>query len=190
MESPNMARRSVVQLSVLVAQRMGLDEHDQSRVEVAALMRDVGKIAIPQKILDKPGPLTDEEWTVMRTHTIHAQAFLHNAGGMLREVAPIVRAVHERWDGLGYPDGLSGPSIPLAARIVSCCDAFTAMTTARPYGPLMSHEVALRELVDCAGRQFDPHVVQTLIAVKRGPTAIGLPALAGDIERSLVATAR
>ena len=180
-----MARRSVVELSVLVAQRMGLDEDERSRVEVAAMMRDVGKVAIPREILDKPGPLTDEEWTVMRTHTIHAQAFLHNAGGMLREVAPIVRAVHERWDGLGYPDGLSGPSIPLAARIVSCCDAFTAMTTPRPYGPLMSHEAALRELVDCAGRQFDPHVVQTLIAVNRGPTAIGLPELARDAERQL-----
>ncbi len=185
-----MERQSIVELSVLVAQRMGLDEDERSRVEVAALMRDVGKITIPRKILEKPGPLTDEEWTVMRTHTIHAQAFLHNAGGMLQEVAAVVRAVHERWDGLGYPDGLSGPSIPLAARIVSCCDAFTAMTSARPYGKLMSGEAALRELVDCAGRQFDPHVVQTLIAVKRGPTAIGLPALASDIERGLVATAR
>jgi len=184
-----MARRSVVELSVLVAQRMGLDEHERNRVEVAALMRDVGKIAIPRKILDKPGPLTDEEWTVMRTHTIHAQEFLDKAGGMLREVAVIVRAVHERWDGLGYPDGLSGPSIPLAARIVSCCDAFTAMTTERPYGPPLSHEAALRELVDNAGGQFDPHVVQTLIAVKRGPTAIGLPALAHDAER-LVTAAR
>jgi HD-GYP domain-containing protein (c-di-GMP phosphodiesterase class II) len=182
-----MRRTGVVELSVLVAERMGLDRDERRKVEVAAVMRDVGKVAIPRKILDKPGPLTDEEWTVMRTHPIHAQEFLHRAGGTLREVALIVRAVQERWDGFGYPDGISGPTIPLAARIVSCANAFTAMTSERPYEPAMSRLEALRELVDNAGRQFDPHVVQTLMAVTSGPGAIGLPELARNPERLLAA---
>jgi HD-GYP domain-containing protein (c-di-GMP phosphodiesterase class II) len=182
-----MTGKSVVELSVLVAERLGLDGHELRKVEVTALMRDVGKVAIPRKILDKPGPLTEEEWTVMRTHPIHAQEFLHKAGGILREVALTVRAVQERWDGFGYPDGISGPTIPLAARIVSCANAFTAMTSERPYEPAMSRLDALRELVDNAGRQFDPHVVQTLIAVRRGPGAIGLPELPRDSERQMAA---
>ena len=159
--------RSVVELSVLVADRLKLDAHERRHVEFAALLHDVGKIAIPDEIINKPGPLTDEEWVVMRTHTVRGQELLDKVGGVLREVGVIVRASHERWDGGGYPDGLSGPSIPLAARIVSCCDAFNAMTTKRSYRLPMSQEVALRELVDNAGTQFDPHVVKTLIAVMR-----------------------
>jgi hypothetical protein len=159
--------RSVVELSLLVADKLHLDAHERRRVEFAALLHDVGKIAIPDEIINKPGPLTDEEWAVMRTHTVRGQELLDQVGGVLGEVGVIVRASHERWDGGGYPDGLSGPSIPLAARIVSCCDAFNAMTTKRSYRLPMSQEVALRELVDNAGTQFDPHVVKTLIAVMR-----------------------
>ena len=159
--------RSVVELSLRVADRLNLDPHERRRVEFAALLHDVGKIAIPDEIINKPGPLSDEEWVLMRTHTIRGQELLDKVGGVLSEVGVIVRASHERWDGGGYPDGLSGPSIPLAARIVSCCDAFNAMTTKRSYRLPMSQEVALRELVDNAGTQFDPHVVKTLIAVMR-----------------------
>ena len=159
--------RSVVELSLLVADKLELDARERRRVEFAALLHDVGKIAIPNEIINKPGPLTDEEWDVMRTHTVRGQELLDKVGGVLRDVGVIVRASHERWDGGGYPDGLSGPSIPLAARIVSCCDAFNAMTTKRSYRLPMSQEVALRELVDNAGTQFDPHVVQTLIAAMR-----------------------
>ncbi len=169
--------RSVVELSVLVADRLGLDAHDRRRVEFAALLHDVGKIAIPKEIINKPGSLNDEEWDVMRTHTIRGQELLDKVGGVLHEVGQIVRASHERWDGTGYPDGLSGPSIPLAARIVSCCDAFNAMTTKRSYRMPMSQEVALRELVDNAGTQFDPHVVKSLIAVIRTRGLSSLPAL-------------
>jgi len=125
--------RSVVDFSVLVADRLGLDVHERREVELAALFRDIGNIAIPSGIINKPGPLTDEEWSVVQTHTIHGQGLLDKAGSVRREVGQIVRAAHERWDGLGYPDGLSGPSIPLAARIVSCCDALSAMTAERPY---------------------------------------------------------
>jgi HD-GYP domain-containing protein (c-di-GMP phosphodiesterase class II) len=169
--------RSVVELSVLVADKLGLNAHERRRVEFAALLHDVGKIAIPKAIVNKPGPLTDEEWNVMRTHTIRGQELLDKVFGVLGEVGEIVRASHERWDGGGYPDGLSGPSIPLAARIVSCCDAFNAMTTKRSYRMPMSQEVALRELVDNAGTQFDPHVVKTLIAVIRRSVLPALPAL-------------
>ena len=184
-----MARRSVVDLSVLMADRMGLGEHERRLVELAAQLHDVGKLAIPREIVEKPGPLTKEEWAVMRTHPVRGQVLLEKAGGVLREVGVIVRASHERWDGHGYPDGLSGPSIPLAARMVACCDAFNAMTSERPYEPPLSHEAALRELVDNAGGQFDPHVVQALIAVKREATSIRLPELARDAEL-LVTAAR
>ena len=100
-----------------------------------------------------------------------------------------MRASHERWDGTGYPDGLSGPSIPLAARIVSCCDAFNAMTTTRSYRLPMSQEVALRELVDNAGTQFDPYVVRALIAVRHRSVVTDLPELIRHENRAL-ATAR
>ena len=169
--------RSVVDLSLLVADRMGVDSAQRRNVEFAALLHDVGKIAIPKEIINKPGPLTDDEWTLMRTHTIVGQQLLDRVGGVLSDVGRIVRASHERFDGHGYPDGLAGREIPLAARIVSCCDAFNAMTTERPYRMPMSLDVALRELVDHAGTQFDPKVVRVLIAVLRRPTAAGPPDL-------------
>jgi HD-GYP domain-containing protein (c-di-GMP phosphodiesterase class II) len=174
--------RSVVELSVRVADKMGLDAHERRRVEFAALLHDVGKIRISNEIINKPGALTDEEWEVMRTHTIRGQELLDKVGGVLGEVGAIVRASHERWDGTGYPDRLSGPSIPLAARIVSCCDAFNAMTTERSYRLPMSQEVALRELVDNAGTQFDPHVVKTLIAVIHRSVITVLPDLTRRAE--------
>ena len=96
-------------------------------------MHDVGKIAIPKEILNKPAKLTDEEFELMKSHTIEGQALLDRVGGRLARVGEIVRSCHERWDGRGYPDGLRGEEIPLAARIVFCCDAYSAMTTDRPY---------------------------------------------------------
>jgi HD-GYP domain-containing protein (c-di-GMP phosphodiesterase class II) len=178
----NRHSRSVVELSVMVADKLGLDVRERRRVEFTARLRDVGKSALPKEIVDKPGPLTDKEWDVMRTHTIRGEELLDKIGGVPSDVGPIVRASHESWDGSGYPDGLSGPSIPLAARIVSCCVAFDAMTTEQSYRVPMHQEVALRELVDNAGTQFDPHVVRALIAVLRGavitaslPEAIASP---------------
>ena len=175
-------------MSVLVADKMDLDPQERRQVEIAALLHDVGKIAIPNEIVNKPGPLTDEEWDVMRTHTVRGQELLDKAG-VLGEVGVIVRASHERWDGTGYPDGLSGPSIPLAARIVSCCDAFSAMMAKRSYRTPMSKEVALRELVDNAGTQFDPHVVRALISVLRRTVISTLPSLTRH-EEGPVASAR
>ena len=111
--------KSVVRLALEVAEDMGLDAERKRRVEFGALLHDVGKIAVPKEIINKPGPLDDEEWTIIKTHTLVGQAMLEKIGGFMREVGHIVRASHERWDGAGYPDGLVGERIPLEARIVS-----------------------------------------------------------------------
>ena len=157
--------RDVVDLVMTVGPRFGLDEDQMRRLEFAALLHDVGKIAIPNEIINKKGPLTDEEWAVMKTHTIEGEAMLVGVGGLLGEVGQIVRSCHERYDGLGYPDRLAGEAIPVEARIISCCDAFNAMTTDRPYRAAMPLDEALTELRVHRGSQFDPHVVDTLLAL-------------------------
>jgi HD-GYP domain-containing protein (c-di-GMP phosphodiesterase class II) len=155
----------VVGLSVLVAERMGVDEDVRQSAELGALLHDIGKIAIPDEIINKPGPLDDAEWVIMKTHTIEGQRMLDQVGGLLGDVGIVVRASHERWDGGGYPDGLAGDAIPLASRIVSACDAYNAMTTDRSYRKAMPVAVAARELRSNAGTQFDPAVVDALLAV-------------------------
>jgi HD-GYP domain-containing protein (c-di-GMP phosphodiesterase class II) len=155
----------VVGLSVLVAERMGLDEDVRQAAELGALLHDIGKIAIPDEIINKPGPLDDAEWVIMKTHTIEGQRMLDQVGGLLGDVGIVVRASHERWDGGGYPDGLAGDAIPLASRIVSACDAYNAMTTDRSYRKAMPVDVAARELHSNAGTQFDPAVVEVLLDV-------------------------
>jgi HD-GYP domain-containing protein (c-di-GMP phosphodiesterase class II) len=159
----------VVGLSVLVAEHMRLDEDVRQAAELGALLHDIGKIAIPDEIINKPGPLDADEWVVMKTHTIEGQRMLDQVGGLLGDVGVVVRASHERWDGGGYPDGLAGAAIPLAARIVSACDAYNAMTTDRSYRKALPLEVASRELRANAGTQFDPDVVDALLAVVGAP---------------------
>jgi HD-GYP domain-containing protein (c-di-GMP phosphodiesterase class II) len=155
--------RTVVSLAVEVAERMGLDARRRRNVEFGALLHDVGKIAVPKEIINKPGPLTEQEWSVVRMHTVEGQRLLDRVGGVLRDVGTIVRASHEQWDGSGYPDGLVGEEIPLESRIISCCDAFNAMTTDRPYRSARAAEVAIAELRANAGSQFDPGVVEALV---------------------------
>ncbi len=155
--------RGVVQLSMAVSDRLGLDERQKRNVEFGALLHDVGKIAIPKEILNKPGKLTRDEWFVMETHTLEGQKMLDRVGGVLGEVGQIVRSSHERWDGSGYPDGLAREQIPVEATIVAVCDALNAMTTHRPYRQAMSLHEALKELTDNSGTQFAPHVVDALI---------------------------
>jgi HD-GYP domain-containing protein (c-di-GMP phosphodiesterase class II) len=162
-----MHSRGVVSLAVEVAAELRLDERRMRNVEFAALLHDVGKIAIPKEVINKPGPLTDEEWVVVRTHTVEAQRMLEQVGGLLADIGRIVRSSHERWDGGGYPDGLAGEEIPLEARIVFCCDAFDAMTSDRPYRAARPVEEALAELHDHAGTQFDPVVVDALTVIVR-----------------------
>ncbi|MGI8802454.1 MAG: HD-GYP domain-containing protein [Solirubrobacteraceae bacterium] len=154
--------RGVLELSLGVSDALGLDATRRRVVEFAALLHDVGKIRVPKTIITKQGPLDDEEWTIIRRHTIDGEAMLCQVGGALVEVGRIVRASHERWDGQGYPDGLVGEQIPLEARIVTACDSYSAMTTKRSYSPGRSAADALTELERCAGSQFDPRVVATL----------------------------
>ncbi len=155
--------KGVVRLALDVAEQMGLDARQRRNVEFGALLHDVGKIAVPKEIINKPGKLDDREWNIIKTHTIEGQRMLERVGGFMREVGEIVRSSHERWDGSGYPDGLSGQAIPLEARIVSACDAFNAMTTTRSYREAMPREEALAELACNAGSQFDPQVVDALV---------------------------
>jgi len=155
--------KSVVSLALDVAEHLGLSPERQRNLEFAALLHDVGKIAIPKEIINKPGKLDPHEWTIIKTHTLEGQKMLDRVGGFMRQVGMIVRSHHERWDGGGYPDGLAGERIPLEARIISCCDTWNAMRTDRPYRTALSHEVAVAELLSNAGGQFDPHVVDTFI---------------------------
>jgi putative nucleotidyltransferase with HDIG domain len=166
--------RSVVSLSLAVSDELGLRSHQRRNVEFGALLHDVGKIAVPKEIINKPGPLTEDEWLVIKTHTIEGQKMLDRVGGLLSEVGQIVRSSHEKWDGSGYPDGLAGEAIPVESAIVSCCDAFNAMTTDRSYRAAMALDEALDELRANAGTQFSPVVVDALVRVlAEDPLAAG-----------------
>jgi HD-GYP domain-containing protein (c-di-GMP phosphodiesterase class II) len=160
-----MHTRDVVELSLDVADQMGLGSEQRRKVEFGALLHDVGKVAIPNEIINKAGPLNDAEWKVMRTHTVEGQRMLDRVGGTMSEVGAIVRGSHERWDGGGYPDGLKGAQIPLEARIICACDAYNAMTTTRSYRRAVPPSAAAAELVRCAGTQFDAAVVEALLDV-------------------------
>jgi HD-GYP domain-containing protein (c-di-GMP phosphodiesterase class II) len=157
--------RDVVSLVVDVCDRLGLDARERRDAEFAALLHDVGKIKIPPEIINKPGKLTDAEFELVKTHTLEGEKLLAHVGGLLGNVGRIVRSCHEDWDGTGYPDGLKGTEIPLVARIVRCCDAFSAMTTDRSYRKALPVGVATAELRRCSGTEFDPDVVEVLAAV-------------------------
>jgi HD-GYP domain-containing protein (c-di-GMP phosphodiesterase class II) len=157
--------RDVVSLSISVAEELGLDSRGRRDAEFVALLHDVGKIRIPNEIINKPGPLTPEERAVVETHTVVGEEMLDRVGGVIGNVGSLVRSCHERYGGGGYPDGLVGEEIPLVARIVCCCDAYSAITTDRPYRTRRSAEEALEELRRCAGTQFDPDVVEALARV-------------------------
>ena len=161
----------VIALSLEIADELGLSEDDRRLVEFGALLHDVGKIAVPKSIVNKPGPLDEDEWKIMRQHTVAGQRMLDKVGGSMTDVGAIVRASHERWDGGGYPDGTAGEDVPLPARIVSVADTFHAITTTRPYRPAQTPEAAVKELRACAGTQFDPEVVDALVRVLERPAA-------------------
>jgi hypothetical protein len=157
--------RSVVDLVSGVAEVLQLSAAERTQAEFTALLHDVGKIRIPKAIIQKPEPLTTEERRLIQTHTIEGELILTQVGGSLAAVGKIVRSCHEWYDGNGYPDRLAGTAIPLIARIVCCCDAWSAMTTDRPYRAALTTEAAIVELRACSGSQFDPRVVDALIAV-------------------------
>ena len=155
--------KSVVALTLDLAEQLELPAERRRNLEFAALLHDVGKIAIPKEIINKPGKLEPHEWTIVKTHTLEGQKMLDRVGGFMRDVGLIVRSHHERWDGGGYPDGLMGEQIPLEARIISCCDTWNAMRTDRPYRKALSYEVARSELISASGTQLDPKLIDALL---------------------------
>jgi diguanylate cyclase (GGDEF)-like protein len=153
---------SVVDMARTVASNLGLDAVEIERIAAAGLLHDIGKVAIPDRILHKPGGLDAEEWDLMREHPVIGERILRAIPGM-GAVARIVRHEHERFDGSGYPDGLSGEDIPIGSRIILACDTYHAMTSDRPYRARLAHGEAIAELARCAGTQFDPRVTEALI---------------------------
>jgi two-component system, cell cycle response regulator len=159
----------VAQLAEAVARELGLGAEERDEVRRAAELHDVGKMAIPDAILSKPGPLDPAEWEFIRKHTLIGERII-GAAPALVPVARLVRSSHERWDGGGYPDGLAGEAIPLGARIIFACDAYDAMTSERPYSVSMVSPRALEEIDACADSQFDPRVATALRrVVERAP---------------------
>ncbi len=151
-------------LSATVAQAFGLNDAEVNQIRVAALLHDIGKIMIPASILRREGPLSEDEWRLMRQHTIHG-ARITAAHGLEPQIVDMVRSHHERWDGRGYPDHIAGDAIPLGGRIIGAVDAYDAMTTKRSYRNALSREEAISRLEKDAGTHFDPRVIPVLLRV-------------------------
>ncbi len=177
--------RWITDLSLRVGRELGLDERTLKRLELGALLHDIGKIGIPSDVLAKPGRLTAAERKRVQTHPELGERIIAPID-RLQVVRPIVRHCHERWDGRGYPDGIAGEEIPLESRIIFVCDAYHAMTTDRPYRRRLSHREAVRRLVKGAGSQFDPNVVEVAVRVLEQPAE----QLACDCELRLAAVER
>jgi len=158
---------SVGRLSTAIGRRMGMTATELRELQHAAELHDIGKLAIPEEILEKPGALTDREWEFVRRHTLIGERVVA-ASPELNPIGEIIRSSHERYDGKGYPDALARREIPLAARVIAVCDAFDAMTSPRAYRPSKTRDQAIAELNRCAGTQFDPHVVSALTHVVAG----------------------
>jgi HD-GYP domain-containing protein (c-di-GMP phosphodiesterase class II) len=158
--------RSVLDLAVAVGREMGLDAETLTAVGQVALLHDIGKVGIPDHVLQKAGPLDDDEWRLMRTHPAVGERIVASVEG-IAHLAPAIRAEHERWDGAGYPDGLAGDAIPLESRICLACDTYDAMTTDRPYRTALPVRDAVAEIAGEGGRQLDPRVVAALLEVLR-----------------------
>ncbi len=161
----------VADLAVAVARRAGLGDDEVHEIERAAQILDIGMLTVPLAVLQKPGPLDEDEIALVRRHTI-AGARVAAAAPALANCARLIRSSHERYDGGGYPDGLSGTSIPVGARILAACDAFAAMVTDRPYRRSLSYPAAVAELQRCTGTQFDPAVVSALLAELEDETSL------------------
>lgn len=181
--------RRVVQYTLAIAQQLGLPEQQLVPLMRGALLHDIGKIGIPDGILRKPGSLTPEEWEIMRSHPRIGFAMLYPID-FLRDATPIILYHHERYDGTGYPDGLARASIPIGARIFAVADAYDALTSDRPYRRGKDHAAAVQEIVSCAGTQFDPAVVEALLAIPEQELArirglsLEVPAAAVSLERA------
>lgn len=164
--------QGVVELAIAVGLELRLAPREMRDLEFGALLHDIGKLRVPNSIINKPSGLSDAEWAVMRQHPIHGQEMLDRVGGALTDAGRVVRAHHERWDGTGYPDGLKGEEIPVAARIITACDSLSAMTTNRSYSKARTYSEAIEELERCSGAQFDPAVVRAIQRVLANEQAL------------------
>jgi hypothetical protein len=162
--APEGHAEQVAGLAAMTAERMGLPGDTVLRCRLGGWLHDVGKVAIPDRILHKPGPLDEADWAVMRSHPVVGEDIVARVAA-LREASPAVRHHHERLDGTGYPDGLAGTAIPVEARIVAAADAYAAMTAARVYSPARPPQLAAAELRRSTGTHFDPSVVAALLDV-------------------------
>ena len=149
----------VTMYSMILAKKLNLDDTMLEEIETAGLLHDIGKIGIPQRILCKPGKLTDEEFEVMKSHPEQGEKIIKK----LTLISNWLRTHHEKWDGTGYPNGMKGEEIPLSGRIIALADTYDAMTSDRPYRQALSHEVAIEEIKRCAGTQFDPVLAQLFV---------------------------
>jgi diguanylate cyclase (GGDEF)-like protein len=167
---------SVVDLTGRVGEALALGSDEIEQIRTAALLHDIGKVGVPDEILHKPGKLDEREWQIMRQHPVIGERILRAIPGF-GAIARMVRHEHERWDGGGYPDGLSGTAIPVGSRIILACDAYHAMTSDRPYRKAMPHPRAMAELTANSGAQFDPDVAQALVGYLYGRRQAGLTAV-------------
>ena len=174
----------VGEMAVRVAAELGLEAEQRDEVRRAAELHDTGKMAIPDAILNKPGPLDEREWEFMRAHTVVGERIISSAPALV-PVARLVRSSHERWDGSGYPDALQGEEIPLGSRIIAVCDAFQAMVTERPYSVAMRPARALEEISQGSGSQFDPRVVEAFRRVGVSPEGVSRNAQSGPLTEIL-----
>jgi len=156
----------VTEFSLKIARQMGFGDRELNDLELAALLHDVGKIGVPENILNKPGPLTSEEYKMIKDHPVFGEGILKPVVE-LTQIAKVVRSHHEKYDGSGYPDGLKGLEIPLGARIMTVADAYDAITSKRPYRGEESHHFAVKEIIRCSGTQFDPEVIQHFMEVAK-----------------------
>ncbi len=180
--------RRIVRLAEETARGLGRSEEEIHLVRLAALFHDIGKIGIPDTILHKPGPLTEEEWTVMRRHPVLGQHILEQVGGLFELLSHIVVAHHEHWDGRGYPHGLAQDAIPLGARILTVVDSYDAMTSERAYRKPLSDAHARAELQRCAGSQYDPQVVKVFLRVLDGVEQQPIPALKDELQGNVISS--
>jgi diguanylate cyclase (GGDEF)-like protein len=162
----------IATISDMIGKAIKLSQDELDNLHAAALLHDIGKVGIPDSIITKPDKPTEHEWEIIRRHSAEGAGLIGNVKG-LSELAPIIRHHHESYDGSGYPDGLKGEDIPLAARIISIADAYDTMTTLRPYRDVISHEEACEELRSCAGSQFDPELVEVFVQTMEAGTSSG-----------------
>jgi putative nucleotidyltransferase with HDIG domain len=154
----------VTEFTLKIANSMGFSEKELEDLELASLLHDIGKIAVPENILNKPDKLNDEEFALIKEHPARGESILQPMVE-LREISKVVRAHHEHYDGSGYPDGLKGQVIPLGARIMAVADAYDSITSERPYRKAVSHRAAVKEIIRCSRTQFDPNVVQHFLEI-------------------------